>query len=412
MFKDIRATIEIDLTEPIETLWNKVNKKARWGVKKAEKEGLVFEYTEKEEDWKRFYSIYTKTIIIGGIVPEKFEEIKEKGNLLFICKRGEQIIAGAIIKVREDSYELRYNASLYEFQKFQPNNLLYWGLIKWGKEKNFKIFDLGGYQLEASGHLSGVNKFKERWGGEIKKYDVYSKNPFYILGRKVIRNVPLVKAVREKIKLWTYSIKADGPKKIKKVGIFIKKEGFIKFMKKIFEKLIYGRKIFVLFLSDLKDEEKIKPKIKVVFKKVDPTEIKKLPEVGYLSFDEFEDRFNQGKECFVFLDGGKVVHYSWVTYEEMDISELRMEIPLDKNAACIFDCYTSKKFRGLSLYPSMLCEIKDYLKKRNFENCYIYSDLENAASIRGIEKAGFKKFNFLKYLNLLGFKKKSVEDLF
>jgi lipid II:glycine glycyltransferase (peptidoglycan interpeptide bridge formation enzyme) len=109
--------------------------------------------------------------------------------------------AGAI-KTEDKKVILFLNASNSEFLKFQPNNLLYWSIIEWSKKNSYLIFDLGGYQLNAKkgSKLHEINKFKERWGGEIKQYYIYSKNPVYILGRKVIRHCPKVKKMREKVR--------------------------------------------------------------------------------------------------------------------------------------------------------------------------------------------------------------------
>lgn len=199
-FKDIQATIRINLTKQIDELWSRLDKDARWGVNKARKEGLSIEKVENEEAWKEFYEIYKETCNRGGIFPLDFEKIKN--NVLFACKKEGKIIAGAVIKEREDIIELFLNSSKGDFLKFQPNNLLYWAIIEYGKKNNFKIFDLGGYQLKApkGSKLYEINRFKERWGGEIFKYYIYSNNPFYILGRKIIRNVPIAKKIRDKLR--------------------------------------------------------------------------------------------------------------------------------------------------------------------------------------------------------------------
>lgn len=199
-FKDIQATIEIDLSKTIEELWNALDKDARWGVNKAKKEGLTVQEA-KEENWLDFYPIYADTCKRGVIPPLSLEEIKK--SKLFVCKKDKNIIAGAAIKQKEEKIELFLNASLPEFLRFQPNNLLYWSMIEYGKNNNFKIFDLGGYQLKAkSGNkLYEVNRFKERWGGKIITYYVYSKNPLYIIGRKIIRNFSLIKKIRDKLRM-------------------------------------------------------------------------------------------------------------------------------------------------------------------------------------------------------------------
>ena len=65
------------------------------------------------------------------------------------------------IEMRGEIPTLCFGCSVPEFRKSQPNNLLYWTCIKWCKQRNYKIFDLGGWQINAQEHLQGVNRFKE-----------------------------------------------------------------------------------------------------------------------------------------------------------------------------------------------------------------------------------------------------------
>ena len=202
-FKDIQATIIIDLNKDINELWNALDKKARWGVNKAKKEGLSVREIDKDEEGHEFYKMYRETCKRGGILPFSMEKLKE--SKLFICEKDKMIIAGAAIKEKQEDkkIELFINASLYEYLQFQPNNLLYWNFIEYGKNNGFKIFDLGGYQLKApkGSKLYEINKFKERWGGQIIKYHIYSNNPLYVLGRKIIRNFPIAKKIRDKLRI-------------------------------------------------------------------------------------------------------------------------------------------------------------------------------------------------------------------
>ncbi|AUP79544.1 GNAT family N-acetyltransferase [Flavivirga eckloniae] len=58
------------------------------------------------------------------------------------------------------------------------------------------------------------------------------------------------------------------------------------------------------------------------------------------------------------------------------------------NSLVIGDCFTYKNYRGLSIYPFMLQKVaKEMFQKVN--KIFILVSPENAASIRGIEKAGF-----------------------
>lgn len=211
LFKDIQATIEIDLRKSIDELWNSVDKDGRWGVNKSRKENLAISFPENTDEEMKFYELYRQIIIGNRLIPKDYSELKKDIDKLFLCKKDGKIIAGAAIKIQDNKTILFLNASNHEFLKYQPNNLLYWSIIKWAKENDFSIFDLGGYQLNAENgsKLYEINKFKLRWGGEIKKYYIYDKNPFYIIGRKVIRNFPRIKKIREEIKFRDWEKKHD-----------------------------------------------------------------------------------------------------------------------------------------------------------------------------------------------------------
>ena len=200
-FKDVQATILIDLKKPEKKLFENLDKDARWGVNRAKRENLKVKKTKDEKDLEQFYEIYKETCKWGGIFPKPLDEIK-KETIFFICKKDEKIIAGAAVKKRKNTIELFLNASLHEYQKFQPNNLLYWNMLIWARRNRYKYFDLGGYQLgtKKGDKLYNINRFKERWGGKVTKTNVYSKNLFYILGRKIIRKSKTAKRVWDKLK--------------------------------------------------------------------------------------------------------------------------------------------------------------------------------------------------------------------
>lgn len=188
--KDINATILIDLRPSEEEIIKNLQKDARWGIKKAEREGLIVEQSDKKRDWEEFYEIYSKTLKNQNLNPESLNYLQKNTKVFFVCKKNKKIIAGAGIGFFDEFSKkiprLFFNASLSEFRKYQPNNLLYWNCILWAKKQGYKKFDLGGWQINAKGNLQGINKFKEKWG----KIVYYQKNyPFHkAIGRKLIKN--------------------------------------------------------------------------------------------------------------------------------------------------------------------------------------------------------------------------------
>jgi len=185
--KDMQATVIVDLTPNVEELMKNLDKDARWGIRKAQKDGLIVKESKEEEDWKGFYEIYKKELEEKKVRVETFEHIKEHGHVFFVCKKDDKIVAGATLEIIDNIPILSRNASLKEYLSSQPNNLLYWGCILWSKKNCYEKLDLGGWQIKARGAIIGVNKFKERWG----KVVYYNKDyPLHkALGRKLVRNI-------------------------------------------------------------------------------------------------------------------------------------------------------------------------------------------------------------------------------
>ena len=107
--------------------------------------------------------------------------------------------------------------------------------------------------------------------------------------------------------------------------------------------------------------------------------------------ERLEAGFGAGATLFCAFDGNRLVHASWMTERPgsspFDPLFRRMT---EEGAAYIGPCATAESHRGAGLYPSMLRRICDYARERGLRRALINSAGENAASIRGIEKAGFR----------------------
>jgi lipid II:glycine glycyltransferase (peptidoglycan interpeptide bridge formation enzyme) len=191
-------TILIDLRKSKEELWNALEKKSsRWGVKTANKNGLEIDKNAGEKEINEFYKIYKKTAEEGGFDAENREFldslIKSDIAKLFLVKRKDKVVAGGLLLLdRENNYTiLDLTASSAEGFKFQAMPLLYWEIILFSKENGFNSFDLGGYDREAGeGEKTyNVNKFKERFGGQIVEQPIYSTNRKYVFLRGLLKRM-------------------------------------------------------------------------------------------------------------------------------------------------------------------------------------------------------------------------------
>lgn len=200
--KDINATVIIDLALSEKNLLKNLHKHARWGIKKAINNNLAIKEATSDQEWNEFYNLFVNVVKEGGSDIQPISYIKDKTNTLLICLKEGKIIGGAAI-----FFDPIYNiniprlfkiASDKNYLHLQPNNFLYWQCILWAKKQGYKEFDLGGWQINARGHLEGINKFKEKWGKVVYHKTEY---PFFrALGRKIIRNSNLARRIYYKVK--------------------------------------------------------------------------------------------------------------------------------------------------------------------------------------------------------------------
>jgi len=191
-------TITIDLSKPLNELWNNLEKKSiRWGIKKAENEGVLIKDADSEKELKEFYQIYLSTCHQGGLIPEKYEffsliqEILVPKNLakILVAQKDGKIVSGAILLISPNYTTLNLTGTSDAGQKSQANVKIYWEIIKFSKQIGRKWFDLGGYDVHAKHREKAyfVNRFKKRWGGQITKRPIYTRNMVYFLALRLAR---------------------------------------------------------------------------------------------------------------------------------------------------------------------------------------------------------------------------------
>ncbi len=104
-----------------------------------------------------------------------------------------------------------------------------------------------------------------------------------------------------------------------------------------------------------------------------------LPEIGFTVSETSENR----KLKYSITEGDTVVHNSFV------FPKLRVLQLLGKSGPAIGECVTNPDYRGKSIYPYVInLAARNELQK--FPEVFIIVRPDNPASIKGIEKAGFR----------------------
>jgi RimJ/RimL family protein N-acetyltransferase len=104
----------------------------------------------------------------------------------------------------------------------------------------------------------------------------------------------------------------------------------------------------------------------------------------------FERFLRQGDVGYYAYLDGKCCHRSWLQKGPQWVSiNPFIQMKLEKNEGYIHYCETAPWARGKGIYPAVLSRIAE--DHENLCNLFICVNSENKASLRGVEKVGFKE---------------------
>ena len=112
------------------------------------------------------------------------------------------------------------------------------------------------------------------------------------------------------------------------------------------------------------------------------------------------DLYDGVKDFFVYRDAerGKLGHISWI-YRAQDPNRT---LRLGTGECEIMFCLTDPEYRGRGLYPRALKAIQRHLRELGYRRCFICVRDDNASSIRGIEKSGFRLVGKTRFRKIFG----------
>lgn len=183
------GTFIIDLTMEKNSLWYAIKKDTRKIVKRTIKKGVKIEIINKKEvlyDYARL--IIEQQQRMGE--PLSFTCVYRSLNLLMECLkkidgfyvfmamyRDMPISALGILSFNGILNEISVANSNFALKnKIYAQDLIKWEIIKWGHETGKRIYDLTGVNPNPlTEKEKGIYRFKSKWGGELVKYNIYSK---------------------------------------------------------------------------------------------------------------------------------------------------------------------------------------------------------------------------------------------
>ena len=172
--REVTAVIPLDAAEPLATF----HADARRSTKKAIREGVKVMISE---DYARFYEILkhnlnmrhnvTPTHSLSELV--KLQKIFPDKIHLFGAYLKEKMLGGIVIFETNARVLLAFYISHdAKYQNYRPVNLLFYEMIKWGRNHGFKYLDLGTFTLDMAPNW-GLGRFKENFSARGFLRDTY-----------------------------------------------------------------------------------------------------------------------------------------------------------------------------------------------------------------------------------------------
>ena len=123
-----------------------------------------------------------------------------------------------------------------------------------------------------------------------------------------------------------------------------------------------------------------------------------------------EKRFERGEKCFAALEDGRAVSYIWGARGAVGVEEIDRAVKPEAAEIYLYDAFTLEPRRGKNLYPSVLRRALEYGERLGLSRSLIFVESGNAASRRGVSKAGFTLFQTLYYDRFLLFSRSRLSE--
>jgi len=182
--KQVFTTLVIDLTQDLDTIWNKMGKSScRRSINIATKEGVT---VRVNQGYEAFYDLNSEFRKEKGLSEYNVDiEFMKQHGVLFLAEYDGEILGGQLCisdgkKIRGllgASKRLEKTGTMRTMIG-HANRLIEWEGIKYAKENGMDTYDLGGYYTGETPdpQKENINDFKRSFGGELATHYIYQKN--------------------------------------------------------------------------------------------------------------------------------------------------------------------------------------------------------------------------------------------
>jgi lipid II:glycine glycyltransferase (peptidoglycan interpeptide bridge formation enzyme) len=178
----------IDLSRGADALWKRFKNSVRKNINRCIEEHVEVRTLTTIDEYRQFYNVYTKFRKDNNLYVFPFshllahvEILKPKGHFeLFAAFHDKRIIATLGVNIYNGiiTEVLAANSVYSSRQKLNPNDFIKWEIIKWGCQKGYRIYDLGGVERnpQPGSKEEGILRFKSKFAGVTLSNYLYSKD--------------------------------------------------------------------------------------------------------------------------------------------------------------------------------------------------------------------------------------------
>ncbi len=181
-----------DLTEDIETIFDKLHSSSRRCIRKAGKAGVSVRIATQESDLRAFFELHLKIrknkyrLLAQPycFLQNIWRDFVETGQGALMLAEHEGIIIGGTFYLKwKDRLYYKFNASSLDAQNMYPNDLLIWEGIKYAKENGLTSLDLGLSDWEQDGLI----RFKRKYATDEKTISFLQFTPEGVADKRYVQ---------------------------------------------------------------------------------------------------------------------------------------------------------------------------------------------------------------------------------
>lgn len=178
------STFIINLQDNEEDLFNSLDKKTRYDIRKSEKNNLEFVVVNDRNGYSEYQNLKFNSrkinrlrTVSNDLFYDKHWEILSKNNheQLFLVRYNGECIGG-IFSLIFNNNVIQHGVANSEKKELLGGPFLTWNTINWSRKRNYLTYDMAGVNpYPESDKEKRIDFYKSKWGGHQYPYYIYTK---------------------------------------------------------------------------------------------------------------------------------------------------------------------------------------------------------------------------------------------